>query len=200
MSKIDMKNWRIWDYMPVRNWIAILMLVVPGYLYLATKFDHFMLWTLAAILSVAAGGIISWWARRIHKPFWWRTYGILTGDGRIPLRLFVSAQIFLLVTAGLALLTGLRVNGYAKAPFIIRFVEVELFWSVSSFLGRSADSIIPSGWSKALGLLIGTGGLLFWGMYVSVLVNKFMELREIEDLPKHEQTQLKFPGQELDDR
>jgi len=63
------------------------------------------------------------------------------------------------------------------SSFIARFVEVDLYWSALNFMGISDDSIEAKGVGKVLTVLVTICGLLFWGMYISILVNKHLELQ-----------------------
>ena len=122
--------------------------------------------------------IISSKSRKKQKHMLWPIYGFLTGNGQLPMRLFViSMTLIALVAVGFEI-SGLKSVNPLPSSFIGRFVEIDLYWTVLNFLGNSDNSLEAVGFSKFLTILSTFLGLLFWGIFISVLVNKSQELAD----------------------
>jgi hypothetical protein len=74
---------------------------------------------------------------------------------------------------------GLNSSAHTPTHFIARFVEVDLYWTIAVFLGLGVETIKPVGLSHVLTIITTICGLLFWGMYISVLVNKHLRLTQL---------------------
>ena len=171
-------------YMPPRNVIgSLLPLTIVTWYFIdrvggRSTFLKFVL-VIAAIGVQAAIVYLSSRTRKKRRPLFWSFYNFLTGEGRLPMRLFANALILVVFWGVCFEFFGLQREGGTPQSFIIRFMEVDLFWSLLNFLGMSDDSIQAYGFSKFLTILTAISGLLFWGMYISILVNKFVELQSL---------------------
>ena len=111
------------------------------------------------------------------QSFWYRVYNLMTGEGREPFRLFVIALIVVLIIAGLFEFGGLQSADGLPRAFILRYVEVDLYWTLLSFIGISDPQIVPVGFCKFLTLVTAIAGYLFLGLYISLLSYKHLLLK-----------------------
>ncbi len=170
-------------FMPPRNLVGAL---VPTFIvawYLLDKFGGLIELRIAIIVVALAipvvVALVSTRTRKSRRPFFWRIYDFLTGDGRLPLRLFVNGMLVIAVIALGFEISGLQRVGGIPSSFITRYVEVNLYWTMLNFLGMSDNSIEAIGFSKVLTVFATIWGLLFWGMYISLLVNKYSEMKDL---------------------
>lgn len=181
--------------MPPRNLVGSLVPTIIATWYFIDKVGNNTL--LKAVLVAIALVIqfvvvaVSTRTRKTRRSFFWGIYDFLTGNGRLPLRLFVNGIVILAVIA-----LGFEISGLQRAEpipssFIVRYVEVYLYWTVLNFLGISDSSITAVGFSKFLTVLATIIGIVFWGMYISILVNKYTDIQEL--------FKRKLPNDELDD-
>jgi hypothetical protein len=159
--------------MPPRNVVGSLLSLAIATWYFIDKLGpgRILLRVLIVALALAVQVlvvIISTRTRKTRRPLLWGIYDFLTGNGRLPLRLAVSALVTITIFA-----LGFESFGLKYA----RFVEVDLYWSAINFMGISDSSIEASGYGKFLTVLVTICGLLFWGMYISILVNKHLEIQ-----------------------
>ncbi|MDT7542381.1 MAG: hypothetical protein QOE33_2285 [Acidobacteriota bacterium] len=171
-------------YMPPRNVISSLLPLTVVTWYFTDKLGGgrtFLKFVLVIAAAIAQGAVvyISSRTRKKRRSFFWSIYNFLTGNGRLPMRLLANALALVVFWGTCFEFSGLQRQGGNPQSFIIRFMEVDLFWSILNFLGISDDSIKTYGFSKFLTILTAISGLMFWGMYISILVNKFMELQSL---------------------
>ena len=170
-------------YVPIRNIIGSLVPTIIITWYFIAKVGQSVL--LRIVLILIAVGLqavmvaVSTRTRKTRRSFFWGIYDLLTGNGRLPLRLLVSAVVLIAIIALCFEISGLRRVGGVPSAFIVRYVEVDLYWTALNFLGTSDGSLEPIGFSKLLTVLATVSGLMFWGMYISILINKHLEIREL---------------------
>jgi hypothetical protein len=175
-------------YMPPRNIIGSLLSLTIVTWYFVDKVGGDRTPLKVAIVGLAIVAqigvvLVSSRTRQTRRPFFWQLYDLLTGKGRLPYRLVVSALVVIVILALGFEIAGLQPlaprDGFPES-FIIRFVEVDIYWSVINFLGISDNSIGAGGASQLLTVLATISGLLFWGMFISILVNKHLEIQFLE--------------------
>jgi hypothetical protein len=106
----------------------------------------------------------------------WNVIFFITGYGELPMRIFTVALVLMAIFA-----LGLEISGFESAnplpsSFISRYVETDLYWTLLNFAGASDGSLQPLGFSKIITVAAAFSGLWFWGLYISVLVNKLQKL------------------------
>ena len=149
-----MSNLRRSAYVPLRNVISLLVPTVIAAWYFIDKVgDNTPL--RIAIVGVAIGiqavmVVVSTRTRRTRRSFFWGVYDFLTGKGRLPLRLLTNAIVLIALIALAFEVSGLKSANGVPSEFIVRYVEVNLYLSILSFLGASDNAIDPVGFSKAL--------------------------------------------------
>lgn len=173
-------------YMPPRNIIGSLLslTIVTWYFIDKVATDNQALkiaFVSLAIIIQAMIVAISTRTRKTRRSFFWSIYDFLTGEGKLPLRLVINALVIIVLLAVGFEISGLEREGGLPQSFIVRFVEVDLYWTFSNFLGISDNSITPIGFSQALTIATTMVGLLFWGMYISILVNKHLEMQNLKN-------------------
>jgi hypothetical protein len=182
-------------YLPPRNLVGSLVPTIIATWYFIDKVGSnthlkVILVTIALIVQVIVVAV-STRTRKTRRSFFWGIYDFLTGNGRLPLRLFVNGIVILAVIALGFEISGLQRSEPTPSSFIVRYVEVYLYWTVLNFLGISDSSITAVGFSKFLTVLATVTGIVFWGMYISILVNKYTDIQEL--------FKSKLPNDELDD-
>lgn len=177
---MDQQDKRI--YFPFRNLVGALVpiLIATWYFLDKAKYNVYI----ALVIIAADIGLlgltvaVSSRTRVSQRPFFWVLYDFVTGNGRLPLRLFVCGMVVIVVLAIGFEVSGLKVDNPTSASFISRFVEVDTYWAVLNFVGLSDSTITPLGFSKVLTILNAFFGLMFWGMYISILINKYAEIQQ----------------------
>jgi len=170
-------------FMPPRNLVGTLVPTFVAVWYFLDKIGNVIELRIAIIVIALAipviVALVSTRTRKTRRAFFWRIYDVLTGDGRLPLRLFVNGMLIIAIIALGLEFSGLQRIGGVPSSFITRYVEVNLYWTVLNFLGMSDNSIEAIGFSKVWTIFAAGCGLLFWGMYISLLVNKYSEMRDL---------------------
>jgi hypothetical protein len=176
MSRPDRKL-----YMPPRNLVGSLVPIAVAAWYFIDKVGHNTPVRLAIILTAVAAqivvAVVSTRTRTTRKPFFWGVYDFLTGEGRLPFRLLVNGMAAIAIIALGFEISGFRSTSAMPASFIVRFVEVNLYWTALNFLGTSDSALEPLGFGRSLTVLATLCGLVFWGMFISILINKHMEIQ-----------------------
>jgi hypothetical protein len=131
----------------------------------------------ALIVILVALYFLGRWRVTAGQSFWYRMYDLMTGEGREPFRLFVIALMVVLIIAGLFEFGGLQSADGLHRDFILRYVEVDLYWTLLSFIGISDPEIMPIGFGKFLTLATAISGYLFLGLYISLLSYKHLLLK-----------------------
>jgi hypothetical protein len=173
-------------YFPIRNLIASLVPITLVAWYFSDKLGRdstpvkFAVVGVAVLLQIAIV-VVSTRTRHSRRPFFWAVYDLLTGDGRLPLRLLTNALIVVVLLALSFDVAGLAGDGGLPSSFISRFVEVDLYWVLANFLGISVSNIRATGASQFLTVITTICGLMFWSMFISILVNKHLRLRDMAD-------------------
>ena len=169
-------------YLPPRNIVGSLVPITIIAWYYVDKADSapvkFIIIAAAALLQLLCV-LVSARTRTTRRPFFWRIYDLLTGNGRLPLRLFSFGIGTIVVLAVGFEILGLQRGGGSPESFISRFVEVDVYWTLATFLGISIADITPLGYARILTVVTTICGMLFWGMYISVLVNKHLRLADL---------------------
>ena len=178
-----MTNNNLKIHAPVRTLVVSLLptVIIGWYLFdkIITENYQKILMIIGALLIQAVIIFVSTKTRNTRYPFFWGVYNFLTGNGKLPLKLFASSVI-LIVVLGLCFdFFGLQQNEIYTS-FIIRFVELDLYWAILNFLGISDPSITAYGFSRFLTLLTAFCGVIFWGMYISIIVIKFSKILEMK--------------------
>ena len=170
-------------YLPLRVLVASLVPTVIITWYFIDKVGQNIVLKVVLVLIALAVQVVvvavTNRTRKTRQPFFYGIYDFLTGNGNLPLRLFANGIVAIAVIALGFELSGLQPIAGVPHSFIARYVEVDLYWTTLNFLGISDTSIQPIGFSKMLTILATAIGFIFWGMYISVLINKYTEIRRL---------------------
>jgi len=178
-----MPDWKKKVYVPPRNIVgALVPTAIVAWYFIDRAGDNIPLKVVLISIAIAIQAVVvvvSSKTRKTRRSFFWGIYDFLTGNGRLPLRLLVNGMLLIALVAAASEISGLKRVGGVPSSFIARYVEVDLYWTALNFLGISDNSIEPIGFSKALAVIAALSGLVFWGMYISILVNKYAEMQEL---------------------
>lgn len=182
MKKVNLSQAIKSIHFPPRNIVGFLVPIWIVSWYFIDKVGQddslkVIIFVIAILLQIAV--IVN--STRTHKarrPLFWSAYDVVTGNGHLPLRVVAVQTVVMLIIALGFNVFGLQKIGGLPSSFIARFVEVDLYWTIVNFLGMSDSSIVAAGYSKFLTVLSAITGISFWGMYISILINKYAEIQE----------------------
>lgn len=168
-------------YPPPRTVFALTLTLGLPSTYLYAKYAPGESNVLIGLVSLNAIALAIGWIISIrgqsgdNESFGWIVFDILTDRGRLPSRLLAVALAVVLIIAIVGEITDVQARAGSNLedqPLAVRFVENDLYWSTTNFFNASAGDSIEPGIAKATAIAAQGAGLIFFGMFVSVLVAK----------------------------